>query len=122
ILPHLIDLRELHGVGPLVALAVEAFGRDVWVLVLRYALRDPGRQFKRKPFALSLIEGLRDTGGGEAAPLRLPLRVGLPEAGEARAGVGRGRGGARGDIHRPRRAGWAGASGRYHVWARGDMG
>ena len=77
ILAYLLDLETLHREETLVDLGEEVFGRTLWVLVLQYELRDPGTQWNRRSFVISLIEGLAMAEGVEAADLFAALARGL---------------------------------------------
>lgn len=77
ILAYLIDLRALHRNEPLVAMDETVFDRVSWLLTLYYVLRDPGTQFNRKTYVLSLIHGLAESEGILVADLLEALRLGL---------------------------------------------
>ena len=79
ILAYLIDLRALHRARPLVALSDEGLKRALWVLVIRYELSDPGSQFNRRSFVMSVILGLAAAEGVSTADLLAALRIGLRE-------------------------------------------
>lgn len=77
IIAYLADIKQVHRVTPLVSLSDNQFARLLWGLALDYVLREPGSQFNRKSFVLSLLKGMAESKGLDLVDLTETLRLGL---------------------------------------------
>lgn len=77
IIAYLVDIRAVHRVTALVALDDRRFNRLLWLLVLNYVMGNPGSQFNRKSFVLSLLQGMAQSEGLDLGDLIETLRRAL---------------------------------------------
>lgn len=77
IVAYLVDIRAVHRVTALVALDDRRFNRLLWLLVLNYVMGNPGSQFNRKSFVLSLLQGMAQSEGLDLGDLIETLRRAL---------------------------------------------
>lgn len=61
ILAYMRDIRWVHRAAALVPLNADRFAKLLWIFVLTYVLGDPGSQFNRKSFVLSLMKDLSES-------------------------------------------------------------
>jgi contractile injection system tape measure protein len=58
IVAHMLEVRGLHQVKPVVPLGDRPLQRLLWFISLRYVLREAGSQFNRRSFVENMIQGL----------------------------------------------------------------
>ena len=79
IIAHMLEVRELHRVKPVVTLSDRSLQRLLWFIALRYALHEAGSQFNRRSFVESMIGGIANAGRLTYHQLLSALHAGVTE-------------------------------------------
>lgn len=77
VIEYLFDLRSLHRARALVSLGESELGHLLWLLSLRFFVRDPGTHFNRKSFVRSLLASVAATEPVSYTDLLAALQQGL---------------------------------------------
>jgi hypothetical protein len=79
IVAHMLEVRELHRVKPVVPLSDRSLQRLLWFIALRYVLNEAGSQFNRRSFVESLIGGIANAERLTYQELLSALHAGVTE-------------------------------------------